>query len=67
MAFVGSIVLLLFLLRYASNRLSPTAQNNIKEVPMGKTLTARTRVLFSSLFETIWALGVSSVASHLSA
>lgn len=33
---------------------------------MVKTLTARTRVFFSSIFETMWAIGVSSVVGHLS-
>lgn len=33
---------------------------------MVKTLTARTRIFFSSAFETIWAIGVGSVVAHLS-
>jgi len=66
-ALVGSIVLLLVLLRYASIRLVPSDQDNIKEVPMKKTLTVRTRVFLSSIVENIWAIGVGSVVSHLSA
>jgi hypothetical protein len=34
---------------------------------MIKTITARTRIFFSSLFETMWAIGVSGVVGHLSA
>ncbi len=34
---------------------------------MVKTLTARTRVFFSSLLETLWAIGVSCAVGHLSA
>ena len=51
MTLVGSVALLLVLLRYASINLIPSDQNNIKEVSMVKTLTARTRVLLSSIFE----------------
>ena len=67
LAIVGSIVLPLFLLRYVSIRLVPLAnENSDKEVPMVKTLTAHTRIFLSSAFETIWAIGVSSVAGlHL--
>ena len=67
LAFVGSIALLLILLRYVSIRLVPLAnENSKKEVPMVETLTARTRIILSSAFETIWAIGVSSVAGlHL--
>lgn len=65
-AHVGTVALLLFLLRYFSIILIPSGQDNIKEVPMKKTLTARTRIFFSSAFETIWAIGVGSVVSHLS-
>jgi hypothetical protein len=54
------------LLRYISIRLIPSDQGNIMEVPMVKTLTARTRIFFSSAFETIWAIGVGSVVVHLS-
>jgi hypothetical protein len=64
--FVGSVALLLFLLRYLSIRLTPSGQGNITEVPMVKTLTARTRIFFSSAIETIWATGVGSVVAHLS-
>ncbi len=61
--FVGSIAFLLIFLRYASVRLIPLVnENSKKEVSMVKTLTAKTRVLLSSVLETIWAFGVSSVA-----
>lgn len=66
MALVGSVALLLVLLRYASINLVPSDQNNIKEASMVKTLTARTRVFFSSVFETTWAIGVGGVVAHLS-
>lgn len=66
MALVGSVVLLLILLRYISIRLIPSGQDNKKEVSMEKTLTARTRIFFSSAFETIWAIGVGGVVGHLS-
>lgn len=33
---------------------------------MMKTLTASTRLVFSSMLETMWAIGVSSVVGHLS-
>lgn len=62
---VGSAALLLVLLRYISINLIPSDQNNIKEVSMGKTLTARTRVFLSSIFETTWAIGVGGVVGHL--
>ena len=67
LAFVGSIVLLLFLLRYVSIRFVPLAhENSNKEKSMAKTLTARTRIFLSSMFETLWAIGVSGVAGlHL--
>lgn len=40
--------------------------NSDKEVSMVQTLTARTRIFLSSTFETVWAIGVSSVAGlHL--
>lgn len=32
---------------------------------MVKTLTARTRIFLSSVFETIWAIGVGGVVGHL--
>jgi hypothetical protein len=68
LALVGTIVLLLTLLRYISHNLVLSAKDNsIKEVPMVKTITARTRIFFSSLFETMWAIGVSGVVGHLSA
>jgi len=67
MAFVGSIAFLIFLLRYVSIRLSPSAQNNIKEVPMKKTLTVKVRTFGSAVLETIWAIGAGGVAGHLSA
>jgi hypothetical protein len=64
---VGSIALLLILLRYASIRSVPLAnENSKKEVSMVKTLTARTSIFLSSAFETMWAIGVGGVAgSHL--
>lgn len=64
---VGSIALLIILLRYISIRLVPLVnENSKKEISMVKTLTARTRIFLSSLFETLWAIGVSSVAGlHL--
>ena len=64
-ALVGSIALLLFLLRYIN--LISSDQNNIKEISMAKTLTARTRVFLNSIFETTWAIGIGSVVGHLSA
>jgi len=63
---VGSVALLLFLLRYLSHRLVPSTGNSTKEVSMAKTLTARVRMFFSSTIETVWAIGVSSVVGHLS-
>ena len=66
MALVGSVALLLVLLRYLSIRLIPSGQDNTKRVPMEKTLAARTRMFFSSALETIWAMGVGGVAAHLS-
>ena len=66
MAIVGSVALLLFLLRYASIRLIPSDQDNIKEVSMVKTLKARTRIFLSSAVESIWATGVGIVVGHLS-
>lgn len=65
-ALVGSVALLIVLLRYVSISLIPRGQGNTKEVPMVKTLTARTRLFFGSAFETIWATGVGSVVAHLS-
>jgi hypothetical protein len=62
---VGSVALLLVLLRYTSINLIPSDQNNIKEVSMVKTLNARTRVFLSSIFETLWAIGVGGVVGHL--
>jgi hypothetical protein len=63
LALVGFIVLLLILLRYISISvvLSATERCQTKEVPMEKTLTAKSLVFFGSLYETIWAIGVSSV------
>jgi len=61
LAIVGSIALLLTLLHYVSSRLVSLVNEYNKEVSMVKTLTARTRVFLSSTFETIWAIGVSSV------
>ena len=65
-AIVGSVALLLFLLRYASIRLIPSDQDSIKEVSMVKTLKARTRIFLSSAVESIWATGVGVVVGHLS-
>ena len=67
LAVVGSIALLLILLRYISIRFVPLAnENSNKEVSMVKTLTGRARVFFSSTFETMWAIGVGGVAGlHL--
>jgi len=65
--FVGSVALLLFLLRYLSHSLVLSASNSTKEVSMVKTLTARVRMFFSSAIETVWAIGASSVVGHLSA
>jgi hypothetical protein len=64
-ALVGSVALLLVLLRYVSIRLIPVGQNNIKEVSMVKTLNARTRIFLSSVFESMWAIGVGGVVGHL--
>lgn len=66
-ALVGSVALLLVLLRYISINLISSDQDNIKEVSMAKTLTVRTRVFFSSFFETTWAIGVGGAVAHLSA
>lgn len=62
---VGSVALLLVLLRYTSINLIPSDQNNIKEVSMVKTLNARIRLFLSSFFETSWAVGVGGVVGHL--
>lgn len=67
MTIVGSVALLLVLLRYVSIRLVPSDHDNIKEVSMIKTLKARTRIFFGSVLESIWAIGVGVVAGHLSA
>ncbi len=64
---VGSVALLLFLLRYLSIRLILLGQNNIKEVSMDETLNARTHIFLGSVFETIWAVGVGGIVGHLSA
>lgn len=67
LALVGSVALLFVLLRYISHNLILSVNDNSKkEVPMVKTITARTRMFFSSIFETMWAIGVSSVVGHLS-
>lgn len=65
--FVGSVALLLFLLRYFSHSLVLSASNSIKEVSMVQTLTARVRMFFSSAIEPVWAIGAGSVVGHLSA
>ena len=62
---VGSVALLLVLLRYTSINLIPSDQNNIREVSMAKTFNARTRVFLSSIFETSWAIGDGGVVGHL--
>jgi hypothetical protein len=62
---VGSVALLLVLLRYISINLISSDQYNIKEVSMVKTLTVRTRVFLSSVFESTWAIGVGGVVGHL--
>ncbi|SHJ45303.1 hypothetical protein SAMN05519226_2128 [Cycloclasticus pugetii] len=67
MAFVGSVAFLLILLRYVYIRLGPSGQYNIKEVSMVKALTVKAHALFSSILETIWAIGASGVSGHLSA
>jgi len=67
MAIVGSVALLLFLLRYVSIRVVPSDHDSIKEVSMVKTLQARTRIFLSSVVESIWATGVGVIAGHLSA
>ena len=65
LAFVGFVALLLTLLRFISLKLSlSVSDNSNKEVPMKKTSTAR--IFASSILETIWATGVSSVVGHLS-
>lgn len=67
-ALVGSVALLIILLRYISvNVILLANSNSEKEVPMAKTLTVRTCVLLSSIFETMWAIGVGGVVGHLSA
>ena len=66
MMFVGSIVLLLVLLRYISIKMISSNQDNIKEVPMKITLNARIQTFISSLLETGSAIGVGIVAAHLS-
>ena len=67
LAVVGSVAFLLFVLRYVSIRLSPSAQANIKEVTMVKTLTVKAQLFISTILETIWAIGAGGVAGHLSA
>lgn len=66
MAVVGSVALLLFLLRYVSIRLIPSDQDSTKEVSMVKTLKARSRIFYSSVVESLWATGVGAAAGHLS-
>ncbi len=64
---VGFIALIFVLLRYLSIRLaSTTTVDKNKEVPMGQTLLANTYTFFSSLLETVWAIGVGYIAGHLS-
>ncbi len=65
--FVGSVALILVLLRYLSIQLaSTTTVDKNQGVPMGQTFIARARIFFSSLFETIWATGVGCVSGYLS-
>jgi len=65
LAFVGFVVLLVILLRFISLKLIlSVSDNSNKEVPMKKTSTVR--IFVSSILETIWAAGVSSVVGHLS-
>lgn len=67
-ALVGSVALLIILLRYVSVNVVLTATSNSKkEVSIAQTLTVRTRVFLSSIFETMWAIGVGGVVGHLSA
>lgn len=66
LAFVDSVAFLLILLVYSSILVLSANMNSKKEEPMVKTLTACTRVLFNSILEIIWAIGVGSVVGHLS-
>jgi hypothetical protein len=63
---VGSVALLLFLLRYLSTTLALSAGISTKGVSMAKTFTARVRMFSSSAIETLWAIGAGSVVGHLS-
>ena len=64
---VGSIALLILLLRYLSQMLVLSiSDNSIKKVSMAKTLIARAQVFLSSVLETIWAVGAGSIGGHLS-
>jgi hypothetical protein len=65
-ALVGLIALLLVMFRYISFNLGLSARNVTKEVPMLKTTIVKTRLICSAVLETIWAIGSSSVAAHLS-
>ena len=65
LAFVGFVAFLLILLRFFSLKLVLSASDNsIKGVPMKKTSTVR--IFVSSILETMWVTGVSSVVGHLS-
>ncbi len=65
--FVGSIALLLCFLRYLSQILALSINViSYKEVPMAKAIYVRTQVFLSSMFETIWAIGVGIIGGHLS-
>lgn len=67
-AIVGSVALLIILLRYISlNVVLPATRSSEKEVPMAKILTVRARVFLSSILETMWAIGVGGVVGNLSA
>lgn len=61
-------VALLTLLRYISNKLILSVNDNSKKEgnTMEKTKIAGTRIVASSLIETVWAIGVSNVVGHLS-
>lgn len=65
LAFVGFVVLLLVLLRFVSlNLILSVSDNSNEEVHMEKTSTAS--IFVSSILETMWATGISSVVGHLS-
>ena len=60
---VGALALFLVLCRYVYIRLVSTASDNkTKEVTMAQTIKCCMRALIGSIFETIWAIGVSIIA-----